>query len=119
MKGNISIVAYGLETAQLSQLNEAMAYSYTLQLVETITDLLVADALCCIINAEALDAKGVSILQNYYIDAADYSTEQIIWIGETPPCKAFPCYGSFGEMLEELDSILQAAQHRYDIHSEQ
>lgn len=111
------VIAYGLPTAQLSQLNAAMPDSYTLQLVETITDLLVTDAVCCIIHAEALDAKSVSILQNYYIDAVDYATEQIIWIGEAPPCKAFPCYGSFGEMFVELDSILQAVQHRYNIHA--
>lgn len=114
---NFRITVYGLTEKQFSSLNAAIPDAYTIRSAETITDLLVSDALCCIINAESLDEKGVSILQNYYIDAADYASEQIIWIGEASPCKAFPCYGSFGEMFAELDSILQAAQHLYDIHA--
>ena len=114
---NCQIAVYGLTEERLALLNATISDAYTLQSTETITDLLVADAACCIINAEALDEQGVSILQNYYIDAGEYATEQIIWIGGAPPCKAFPCYGSFGEMLEELDSILQTAKNQYDIHA--
>ncbi len=112
-----TIVVFGLTEGQAELLAAALPDAYTIQSAETITDLLVADAVCGIIHAEVLDERSVSILRNYYADSEDYASEQIIWIGETAPCKAFPCYGSFGEMFEELGSILQAAQHRYDIHA--
>lgn len=110
-----AIAIYGLVSAQLSPMKSAMSDAYTLQPAETITDLLISDALCCIIHAGALDEKGVGILQNYYIDMDEYVSEQIVWIGEAPPCKAFFCYDSFEEMLEDLGRILQNAERRYEI----
>ena len=112
-----AIAVYGLTGDQTASITASLADGYFLQSPATVTDLLVADAICCIINTRTLDEQGADILQNYYADAADYVGEQIIWIGGTPLHKAFFCYDSFGEMLTDLDRVLHTAQQRYEIQS--
>ena len=112
-----TIAAYGLAENQFASMISELPEDYKLHISETITDLLVADAVCYIIDSEALDEDGVNILQNYYIDAEDYVSEQIVWIGENPPCKSFACYVSFEKLFAEMGSIVEKAQHRYDIYA--
>lgn len=121
MEQEMPVVAYGLTAAQTAHLTAALPMGYALRTAESVTDLIVEDAVCYIVNAQALDARGIHLLQSYYVEVGEYANEKVIWIGAPQPPEAlqnvFLCAHSFEALTENLEAVLQAARHRYEMES--
>lgn len=113
---NRQIATYGLTKQQLMLLEAALAEEYELTTAERVTDLIVTNAFCAVIDATNMSEDALRVLFAYYMDAGDRLNETVVWLGdaELPELPSFERCGSFLELLTELQSILSRAQDRYD-----
>lgn len=113
---NNIIIAYGLLEEQRILLESALSEEYDISTLDCITDLIVTDAVCTVINAEKLSEAGMRTLLAYYMDVGDRLVETVVWLGnvELPDLSSFVRCDSFLVFLTELDGILARAQARYD-----
>ena len=110
------IAAYGLTEQQLMLLEAALQEEYEPVIAECVTDLIVTDAMCCILDVAALSEDSVRTLLAYYMDVGDRLDETVVWLGDAdlPELPSFVRCDSFPELLTELENILSRAQKRYD-----
>lgn len=110
------IAAYGLTKQQLVLLAAALSEEYELVIAECVTDLIVTDATCIIIEPSSLDKNALNTLLAYYMDVGDQLSETVVWLGDVvlPNLPSFVRCDNFWDMLTELESILSGAQVRYD-----
>ena len=114
---NRQIATYGLTKQQLMLLEAALAEEYELTTAECVTDLIVTNAFCAVIDATNMSEDALRVLFAYYMGAGDRLNETVVWLGdaELPELPSFERCGSFLELLTELQSIISRAQDRYDI----
>lgn len=114
---NRQIATYGLIKQQLMLLEAALAEEYELTTAECVTDLIVTNAFCAVIDATNMSEDALRVLFAYYMDAGDRLNETVVWLGdaELPELPSFERCGSFLELQTELQSIISRAQDRYDI----
>ncbi|MBQ3251630.1 MAG: hypothetical protein IJB02_00090 [Oscillospiraceae bacterium] len=113
---NHKIAAYGLAEGQISHLEASLTEGYKPMTAECVTDLLVADAICVIVDATQMRKDALNTLLAYYMDVGDWLDETVVWLGdaELPDLPSFVRCDSFLELLTELKSILTRAQVHYD-----
>lgn len=111
------IITYGLTAVQQEFLQPAVPVGYGVYVAECVTDLIVTDAMCCILDVAALSEYSVRTLLAYYMDVGDRLDETVVWLGDAdlPELPSFVRCDSFPELLTELQSIISRAQDRYDI----
>ena len=110
------IAAYGLAEQQFILLEAALPETHELVEAECVTDLIVTDVTCAIIESSSLDKNALNTLLAYYMDVGDRLDETVVWLGnvELPDLPSFVRCDSFLDLLTELDSILARSQVRYD-----
>lgn len=110
------ITAYGLTEQQQMLLRAALPEGYELVIAECVTDLIVEDAVCTIVNAAKTAKNALSTVLSYYLDVGERLDETVVWLSniEFPDLPSFVCYDNFLEFATELKSILTKAQARYD-----
>ena len=110
------IIAYGLTAEHQELLQATVPEEYEVYVAECVTDLIVTDAMCCILDVAALSEDSVRTLLAYYMDVGDRLDETVVWLGDAdlPELPSFVRCGSFLELLTELENILSRAQNRYD-----
>lgn len=110
------VAAYGLTEEQVSHLEAALLEGYEVTLVECVTDLIVTNSVCSIVDTEKLDNLAMRTLIAYYMDVGDCLDETVIWLGEAdvPELPSFIRCDSFLALLTELDSIMEQAKSRYE-----
>ena len=113
---NGQIATYGLTKQQLMLLEAALPEEYELTTAECVTDLIVTDATCTIIESSSLDKNALNTLLAYYMDVGDRLDETVVWLrdAELPKLPSFVMCSGFLDLLTELESILTRAQVRYD-----
>lgn len=113
---NRQIATYGLTKQQLMLLEAALAEEYELTTAECVTDLIVTNAFCAVIDATNMSEDALRVLFAYYMDVGDRLNETVVWLedAELPELPSFERCGSFLELLTELQSILSRAKDRYD-----
>ncbi len=112
------IATYGLSREQSALLAAAIPENYQLCHKSDVIDLIVTEAVCYIVNSEAIGQADIRLLQSYYAEVGEYASERIIWIGtQAPPeplSTVFSCHASFLAVLLSLDTLLSAARERYE-----
>lgn len=110
------IITYGLKVEQLSLLRVAVPERYEVTAAESVTDLIISDSVCTIVEMEALRKDGLRMLLAYYMDVGDRLDETVAWLGnaELPDLPSFVSYDSFLDLLTSLKRIIAQAQVRYD-----
>ena len=110
------IITYGLKAEHLSLLRAAVPERYEVTAAECVTDLIVSDSVCTIVEMEALRKDGFRTLLAYYMDVRDRLDETVVWLGnaELPDLPSFVSYDSFPDLLTNLNRIIAQAQVRYD-----
>ena len=110
------IVTYGLTEQQRMLLEAALPEEYELTTAECVTDLIVTNEVCAVLDVANMNKDSLRILLAYYMDVGDQLSETAVWLGdvELPDLSSFVRCDSFLDLLTELDSILTRAQVRYD-----
>ena len=113
---NHMVIHYGLTAEQASLLGAALPDEYELAAAECMTDLIVTNAVCTVIDAANMDEEALRVLLAYYMDVGDWLSETVVWLGETelPELSSFARCNSFLDLLTNLDHIIAQAQTRYD-----
>lgn len=113
---NHMVIHYGLTAEQETLLSAALPVEYELTTAECVTDLIVTDATCTIIESSSLDKNAPNTLLAYYMDVGDRLDETVVWLNDAdlPELPSFVRCGCFRELLTELENILSQAQNRYD-----
>ena len=113
---NCEVIAYCLAEDQIAFLEATLPEGYKLLTTESVTELIVADAVCMVIDAAKMSKEAMNILLAYYMDAGDRLEETVVWLGDAdlPELPPFVRCDSFLDLLTELESILTRAQTRYD-----
>lgn len=104
---NKLLIAYGLTKPQFAHLQAALPEEYELVIAACVTDLIVTNAVCVVINAANMCQNAFRVLLLYYMDMGNRLDETIVWLGETEatdlPCKA--ATGSAECLLSVLFSL--------------
>ncbi len=110
------LIHYGLTAEQESLLGAVLPEEYELTTAECVTDLIVTDAVCSIIDTSSLDDEGRLVLIAYALDVGNQMDGTMVWLGgvEPPALSSFVCCDSFLDLLTNLDRIIVQAQARYD-----
>ena len=110
------LIHYGLTAEQESLLGAVLPEEYELTTAECVTDLIVANAVCTVINAANMGEDALHSLLAYYMDVDDRLDETVVWLGdvELPNLPSFMRCDSFLNLLTELASILDRAKARFD-----
>ncbi len=113
---NYMVKHYGLTGEQGSLLDAALPEECELTTAECVTDLIVTNAVCTVIDAANMGEDALRVLLAYYMDVGDRLSETVVWLGETelPELSFFVCCNSFLDLLTNLDHIIARAQTRYD-----
>lgn len=113
---NRQIATYGLTKQQLMLLEAALAEEYELTTAECVTDLIVTNAFCAVIDATNMSEDALRVLLAYYMDVGDWLNETVVWLGdaELPVLLSFERYNSFLDLLADLDNVLSRVKDRYD-----
>ena len=114
MKYNIA--AYGLTKDQELLLEATLPGKYGLTAAECVTDLIVGNPVCTIIDVVDMSEDFLRILLSYYMDVNDRLDETVVWLGnaDLPKLPSFVCCDNFLDLLPELENIISKAQARYD-----
>lgn len=116
---NNHIAIFGFTKEQLSLLMAYMPDGYFFEKVEDVTELLAIHGFCSIIYSEGMNTKSRALLDNFYLDVAANTDEQVIWIdSQTKPPVLEGIYFHYNNLLEllpELDNVLDRAQKHYTI----
>ena len=110
------IAVFGLTEEQISHLAAALPEGYEVTKAECVTDLIVTDAVCCVVDASKMSKDAMNTLLPHYMDVGDRLDETVVWLGEAeiPEQLPFVRCDSFLDLLTDLDGILEQAQTRYD-----
>ena len=110
------ITAHGLTEQQQMLLVAALPVEYELKTVECVTDLIVTNAFCTVIDAINMSEDALRTILAYYMDVGDRLDETVVWLGNAklPDLPSFVRCDSFLELLPELEGILTRAQDRYE-----
>lgn len=110
------IAEYGLTEEQISHLATALPEGYEVTSAECVTDLIVTDAVCCLVEASKMSKDALITLLAHYIDVGDRLDETVVWLGgaEIPELLPFVRCDSFLDLLTDLEGTLAQAQTRYD-----
>lgn len=113
---NKRIALFDLTEDQIAHLVAALPEGYGVTNTECVTDLIVTDAICCVVDTSKTSKDAVNTLVAYYMDVGDQLNETVVWLGDValPDLASFVRCDSFLDLLTELDSILTRAQVRYD-----
>lgn len=113
---NHKIAIYGLTEEQRSHLVAALPEEYEVTNAECVTDLIVTDAVCCIVDASKMSTDALNTLLAYYMDTDNWLDETVVWLGETeiPELLSFVYCDCFLDLLTVLDNLIEQAQIRYD-----
>ena len=113
---NKRIALFGLTEDQIAHLVAALPEGYGVTNTECVTDLIVTDAVCCVVDASKMSKDAVNTLVAYYMDVGDRLDETVVWLGETeiPELPSFVYRDSFLDLQAYLDGVLEQAQTRYD-----
>lgn len=113
---NKLLIAYGLTKPQFAHLQAALPEEYELIIAACVTDLIVRNAVCVVINAANMCQDALRVLLLYYMDMGNRLDGTIVWLGRTkvPDLPSFVRCDSFLDMMTELKSILSGAQGRYN-----
>ena len=113
---NNIIITYGLPKDQISLLEAALPETFELVLAECVTDLIVTDATCTIIESSSLDKNALNTLLAYYMDVGDRLDETVVWLGkvEIPNLPSFVQCDDFLQLLLSCKDIVSKARSRYD-----
>ena len=113
---NKRIALFDLTEDQIAHLVAALPEGYGVTNTECVTDLIVTDAICCVVDTSKTSKDAVNTLVAYYMDVGDQLNETVVWLGdvELPDLSSFVRCDSFWVFLTELDGILARAQVRYD-----
>ena len=111
-----NVIAYGLLDEQISFLEATLPERYELLTTECVTDLIVADTICTVIDAAKMRKDAVNTLLAYYMDVGDRLDETVVWLGdaELPELPSFVRCESFLDLLTGLKGILTRAKTRCD-----
>lgn len=114
MKGKITV--FGLTAQQVAHLEAALPDGYAVAQAQCVTDLVVADTVCSIVDTARPDGEEMRALLCYYLDVGDWLDETVVWLGEAelPQLPSFVRCASFLELLTQLEGIVAQAQCRYD-----
>ena len=110
------IITCGLTAEQQELLQAAVPEGYGVSAAECITDLIVTDAMCCILDVAVLNEDSIRTLLAYYMDVGDRLDETVVWLGsaDLPDLPSFVRCGCFLDLLTDLGRILSRAKVRYD-----
>lgn len=110
------MATYGLTAERQGALQAAVPEGYEVQNMECVTDLIVTNSVCTIVEMEALSNDGMRALLAYYMDVGDRSDGTVVWLGKNdlPDLLPFVRCSSFIDLLTDLDTILIQAQVRYE-----
>lgn len=113
---NHAVMHYGLTTEQAMLLGVALPQGYELSAGECVTDLIVTNVICTIIDTSQINRDIMNVLLAYYLDVGEQLDETVVWLGNIaiPDLPSFVRCESFLELLTELESIVAQAQCRYD-----
>ena len=111
------ITTQGLTEQQLMLLEAALPEDYELTTAECVTDLIVTNAVCTLINAANMGEDALRSLLAYYMDVGDRLDETVVWIGdvELPNLPSFVRCDDFLQLLLKCKEIVAQAKCRYDI----
>lgn len=108
------VLIFGFDETQLAMLKEVLPSEYVLKQADSITDMIVTPAMCCLVDEETLSPEEYRLLRNYCTEAAGYSNELVVWVGEDPPCKLITVCDTFMKLIERLLDILDEAKIHYE-----
>ena len=110
------IAVFSLMEEQTSHLVAALPEGYEVAKAECVTDLLVTDAVCCVVDASKMSKDAMNTLLAHYTDVGDRLDETVVWLGaaEIPERPPFVRCDSFLDLLADLEGVLEQAQTRYD-----
>lgn len=114
---NRQITTYGLTQQQKMLLEAALPDEYELTAAECVTDLIVTDAVCTVIDSINMEENTLRVLLAYYMDVGDRLDETVIWLGNTdlPDLPSFVRCDDFLQLLLNCKKIMSEAQARYEI----
>ena len=114
---NNIIITYGLLEEQRTLLESALSGEYEISRLDCITDLIVTDAVCTVINAEKLSEAGMRTLLAYYMDVGDRLDETVVWLGnvDLPKLPSFVQFENYLQLLLNCEQTIKQAKSRYDI----
>ena len=114
---NNKIFAYGLSNAQRSVLDAALPECYDLEIAECVTDLIVGNPVCTVIDAANMREDSLRVLLAYYMDVGDRLDETVVWLGnaDLPNLPSFVRCADFLQLLLNCKKIMSKAQERYDM----
>lgn len=110
------LITYGMTAEQQKLLQAAVPEGYEVYVTECVTDLIVTNSVCTIVEMEELSNDSMCALLAYYMDVGDRLDGTVVWLGKNdlPDLPSFVRCSSFIDLLTDLDSILTRAQIRYD-----
>ncbi len=110
------VITYGFTNEQLSLLMEHIPDGYELITAECVTDLIVTNAVCTLIDAANMGEDALRSLLAYYMDVGDQLSETVVWLGdvELPNLPSFVRCDDFLQLLLKCKEIVEQAQCRYD-----
>ena len=113
---NNTIITYGFSDEQSVLLESALAGEYEVTPIVCITDLIVTDAVCTVVNAQTLSKEGMRALLAYYMDVGDLLDETVVWIGDTelPDLPSFAHCDDYLQLILNCEQIITQAQNRYN-----
>lgn len=111
------ITTHGLTEQQLMLLEAALPEDYELTTAECVTDLIVTNAVCTLINAANMGEDALCSLLAYYMDVGDRLDGTVVWLGkvELPNLPSFVRCDDFLQLLINCKEIVARAKCRYDI----
>jgi len=114
---NRQITVHGLTKQQLMLLEATVPEEYELEIAEYVTDLIVGNPVCTIIDAADMGKDSLRVLLAYYMDVGDRLDETVVWLGDTdlPKLPSFVQCDDFLQLLLNIKEIMRKAQDRYDI----
>lgn len=112
---NNKINVYGLSDAQHSVLDAALPEGYNLETAECVTDLIVGNPVCTVIDAANTSEDSLHVLLAYYMDVGDQLDETVVWLGNSdlPNLPSFVRCDDFLQLLINSKEIMSKAQDRY------
>ena len=113
---NKTVITYGVMNDHQLLLIEALSNAYHVTAANCTTDLIVTDAVCSVINADALSEESIRALLAYYMDVGDILDETVVWLGnvELPKLPSFTHCKNYLEFLINCKKIIRQAQDHYD-----
>ena len=109
------VAVYGLTTEQQDLLEAALPKGYTPVVASGITDIIIMDSVCTVIDLSQINREQLRPLLAYCMDM-DFLLDTFVWLGTgaLPGLEAFIRYDSFLSLLLNCSETMEAAQCRYE-----